>query len=90
MLMKIVSAKDSGRPWKELQQTADRKASNLLQHMLPGDLQMLINDSTIKRAYFCPDQALSKFPIEILPLKNGQLLGEKVAVTYLSLARELL
>ena len=90
MLMKIVSAKDSGRPWKELQQTADRKASNLLQHMLPGDLQMLINDSTIKRAYFCPDQVLSKFPIEILPLKNGQLLGEKVAVTYLSSARELL
>ena len=90
MLMKVVSAKDSGKPWKELQQTADRKASDLLQHMLPGDLQMLINDTTIKRIYFCPDQVLSKFPIEILPLKNGQLLGEKVAVTYLSSARELL
>jgi len=90
MLMKVVSAKDSGRPWKELQHDADRKASDLLKHMLPGDLQMLINDSTIKRVYFCPDQVLSKFPIEILPLKNGRLLGEKVAVTYLTSARELL
>lgn len=90
MLMKVVSAKDCGKPWKDLQQTADRKANDLLQQMLPDDLQMLVNDATIQRVYFCPDQVLSKFPIEILPLKTGQQLSEKVAVTYLSSAREIL
>ena len=88
--MKAVAAKHSGRSWQELQFMADKTASDLLQHMLPNDLQLLINDDAIKRVYFCPDQILAKFPVEILPLRNGQRLGEKVAITYLSSARELL
>jgi len=89
-LMKAVAVKQSGRPWQELQLQADKIANDLLQEMIPFDLQLLINDKTIKRLYFCPDQVLAKFPIEILPLGNGQRLGEKMAITYLSSARELL
>ena len=88
-LMRTVSVKQSGGIWQELQTKADELANNLLQEMIPFDIQLLINDKAIKRLYFCPDQVLTKFPVEILPLGNGQRLGEKVAITYLSSAREL-
>ena len=89
-MMKAVAVKQSGRAWQELQLKADEMANNLLQKMIPFDVQLLINDKSIKRLYFCPDQVLAKFPVEILPLGNGQRLGERVAITYLSSARELL
>ena len=89
-LMKAVAAKQSGRAWQELQRKADEIANDLLREMIPFDIQVLINDAAIKRLYFCPDQVLSKFPFEILPLGTGQRLGEKVAITYLSSARELI
>lgn len=89
-LMKVVAAKQSGRAWQELQVKADETANDLLRQMIPFDIQVLINDTAIKRLYFCPDQVLSKFPFEILPLGTGQRLGEKVAITYLSSARELI
>ena len=89
-MMKAVAVKQSGRAWQELQSKADEIAHNLLQEMIPFDIQPLINDKAIKRLYFCPDQVLAKFPVEILPLGNGQRLGERVAITYLSSARELL
>lgn len=89
-LMKAVAARQSGRAWQEIQLQADEIANDLLQEMIPFDVQLLINDATIKRLYFCPDQVLAKFPIEILPLGTGQRLGDKVAITYLSSARELI
>ena len=89
-LMKAVAVKQSGKDWQELQMKADEIANSLLQEMIPFDIQLLINDTAIKRLYFCPDQVLTKFPIEILPTGDGQQLGEKVAITYLSSARELL
>ena len=89
-LMEAVAVKQSGRAWQELQRKADEIANDLLQQMIPFDIQVLINDAAIKRLYFCPDQVLSKFPFEILPLGTGQWLGEKVAITYLSSARELI
>ena len=89
-LMKTTAVKQSGKPWQELQLMADKMANDLLQEMIPFDVQLLINDKAIKRLYFCPDQVLAKFPVEILPLGTGQRLGEKVAITYLSSARELI
>ncbi len=88
--MKAVAVKRAGRPWQELQIEADKTASDLLQVMLPDDLQSFIADASIECVYFCPDQVLAKFPIEILPFRDGKRLGEKVAITYLSSARELL
>ena len=90
--MKAVAAKRAGKPWEDLQTKADKIAGDLLQAMLPDELQCFIFDVTAStnRIYFCPDQILSKYPIEILPLADGKRLGEKVAITYLSSARELL
>jgi CHAT domain-containing protein/tetratricopeptide (TPR) repeat protein len=90
--MKAVNAKRAGRQWEELQMKADKVASSLLQAMFPIELQTLIFDvnSKVKRIFFCPDQILSKYPVEILPFTDGQRLGEKVAITYISSARELL
>lgn len=88
--MKAVNAKCAGKPWKELHADADKAASNLLNIMLPNDIQSLVSSAAVECIYFCPDQVLAKFPIEILPFSDGERLGEKVGIAYLSSARELL
>ena len=88
--MKAVATKEKGGDWRDLQIEADKIGSSLLQAMLPMDLQAIISNDEIESVYFCPDQVLSKFPIEILPFNDGKRFGEKVAITYLSSAREIL
>lgn len=88
--MKAVAAKRSGRPWQHLQVEADKIASSLLQIMLPSDIQSIVSSSTIKRVFFCPDQILAKVPVEMLPFGDGKRFGDKVAIAYLSSAKELL
>ena len=88
--MKVVATKPTGKPWHDLQVEADKAGSELLQALLPDDLQAIISGPSIARLYFCPDQVLAKFPIGILPFRDGKRLGDVVALTYLSSARELL
>lgn len=88
--MKAVAAKHARRPWRDLQIEADKKASDLLQVMFPRDIQSFISSAAVESIYFCPDQVLAKFPIEILPFRDGKYLGDNVSITYLSSARELL
>lgn len=87
--MRAVAAKQAGKPWQHLQATADEVAGNLLQAMIPADVQALIAGPRKKRVFFCPDQLLSKFPVEILPFRDGVRLGEKCAITHLSSTKEL-
>ena len=58
--------------------------------MLPSDIQSIIGSSTNKRVFFCPDQILAKSPVEMLPFGDGKRFGDKVAIAYLSSAKELL
>ena len=88
--MKAVAAKHSGKVWHHLQAEADKIASSLLQVMLPSTIQSIINSSNIKRVFFCPDQILAKFPVEILPFVDGKRFGDKIAIAYLTSAKELL
>ena len=88
--MKAVAAKQSGKLWHHLQAEADEIASSLLQVMLPADIQSVIGSSNIKRVVFCPDQTLAKIPVEMLPFGDGKRFGDKVAIAYLSSAKELL
>ena len=88
--MKAVAAKRSGKPWQCLQAEADKIASSLLEVMLPSDVQSIIGSSTVKRVFFCPDQILAKVPVEMLPFGDGKRFGDKVAIAYLSSAKELL
>lgn len=88
--MKAVTAKRSGKVWHHLQAEADKIASSLLQVMLPSDIQTIIGGSNIKRVFFCPDQILAKIPVEMLPFGDGKRFGDKLAITYLSSAKELL
>ena len=88
--MKAVAAKRAGKSWQHLQDIADEKASALLELVLPTEVQTLVAGTYVKRILFCPDQLLAKFPLEILPFKDGERLGQKCAITYMSSARELL
>lgn len=89
--MKAVAAKRAGKPWHELQSKADKIASDLLQFLFPEELKFIFDTARgIQHIYFCPDQILAKYPIEIIPFPDGQRLWEKVAIAHLSSARELL
>ena len=88
--MKAVAAKRTRKPWHHLQSTADEVASALLEAMIPTDVQALLATPPMKRVFFCPDQLIAKFPVEILPFGNRLRFGEKCAVSYLSSAKELL
>ena len=90
LAMKAVAAKRAGKPWEHLQTKADEVASNLLQVMIPSDVQALLSTPPAKHVFLCPDQILTKFPVEILPFGDGKVFGEKCALTYLSSAKELL
>lgn len=90
LAMKAVAAKRAGKPWEHLQATADEVASTLLQAMIPSDIQKFLSTPPAKQVFFCPDQILAKFPVEILPFGDGMVFGEKCALTYLSSAKELL
>jgi CHAT domain-containing protein len=88
--MKAVAIKHQGNPWQDVQAEADKTASELLEAVFPDELQSLISSVAIESVYFCPDQVLAKYPIEALLFRDGKRLGEEVAISYLSSARELL
>ena len=89
-LTKAVAAKQSGKLWHHLQAEADNIASSLLQVMFPANIQSVIGSSNIKCVVFCPDQTLAKIPVEMLPFRDGKRFEDKVAIAYLSSAKELL
>ena len=62
----------------------------LCKHLIPPDVQQLIDAPQVKRVFVCPEASLSVLPLELLPFEDGQSLGEKCALIYLSAARELL
>ncbi len=88
MGMKAVAAKRAEKPWQHLQDVADQKAGALLELVLPTEVQTLVSGTCVKRILFCPDQLLAKFPLEILLFQDGERLGQKCAITYMSSARE--
>lgn len=88
--MKTVAAKRAGKPWLHLHAKADEVASNLLQAMIPEDVQALLTTHSIKRVFLCPDQLIAKFPVEILPLGDSERFGERYAISYLSSSKQLL
>lgn len=63
------------------------KLCNLL---IPPDIQALLCSGRVKRLILSPDPHLMVYPLERLPLHNGQMLGEVCSIVYLSSARELL
>lgn len=72
------------------EQAAKDVACELSKHLLPPDVCTAISRPEVKQVFVCPDGALSILPLELLQLKDGQLLAEKCGVVYLSSARELL
>ena len=59
--------------------------------LIPKDIQNLLCNDTVNHVFLCLDPTMLYYlPFDLLPLPNGQLLGEKCTVGYLSAARELL
>ena len=89
LLMKEVSLKQTGKPWKHLVEKGNKVAQEVLQVLLPEDVQSVLTSSRVKRIFFCPDQFISKLPLDLLQFSNKETLGSKCAIAYLSSAKEL-
>lgn len=88
-LAKKWSALLPARCEKHSQETA-AVGQELCKFLIPADVQRLINNPHVKRVFICPEASLSVLPLELLPFEDGQMLGDKCALVYLSAARELL
>ncbi len=79
--------------WSKLlssQKKADIAARELCELMLPSDVKKLLDSPNVKNVFMCPDKSLSVLPLEVLQFKDGETLGEKCTISYLSSSRELL
>ena len=74
----------------ESQQKAMVTAKELCDLMLPSDVKALLNSPNVKNVFMCPDMSLSVLPLELLEFEDGEILGEKCSISYLSSSRELL
>ena len=72
---------------KEEAAKLSQEVCNLL---IPAEVQIVTNSACVQQVLLCPDPTFTLVPIELLPLPDGQLLGEKCSLVYLSAARELL
>ena len=77
-------------PTCRLQQEAMVTAKEMCDLMLPSDVKALIDSANVKNVFMCPDMSLSILPLELLKFEDGELLGEKCTISYLSSSRELL
>ena len=74
----------------ESQQEAQVTAKKMCDLMLPSDVKALIASTDIKNVFMCPDMSLNILPLELLEFEDGEILGEKCTISYLSSSRELL
>ena len=84
------------REWSKMlsnpksQQEAMETAKEMCDLMLPPDIKALLDSPNIKNVFMCPDMSLSILPLELLKFEDGEVLGEKCTISYLSSSRELL
>ena len=84
------------REWSKMlsdpksQQEAMVTAEEMCDLMLPCDIRALLDSPNVKNVFMCPDMSLSILPLELLKFEDGELLGEKCTISYLSSSRELL
>ena len=74
----------------ESQQEAMVTAKELCSLVLPSDVKALLDSPNVKNVFMCPDMSLSVLPLELLEFDDGEILGEKCTISYLSSSRELL
>lgn len=74
----------------KLQQEAMITAKDMCDLMLPSDVKALLSSPSVKNVFMCPDMSLSILPLELLEFEDGEILGEKCTISYLSSSRELL
>ena len=84
------------RKWGELlsnpQTIMDAKvtAQELCKLMFPSDVINLVGSCKVKNVFMCPDKSLNVLPLELLEFEDGETLGDKCTISYLSTSRELL
>lgn len=84
------------REWSKMlsdpksQQEAMVTAKKMCDLMLPSDVKALLDSPNVKNVFMCPDMSLSILPLELLLFEDGEVLGEKCTISYLSSSRELL
>lgn len=84
------------REWSKMlsdpksQQEAMVTAEEMCELMLPCDVKTLLDSPNVKNVFMCPDMSLSILPLELLKFEDGEMLGEKCTISYLSSSRELL
>ena len=84
------------REWSKMlsnpksQQEAMATAKEMCDLMLPSDIKALLDSPNVKNIFICPDMSLSILPLELLKFEDGEVLGEKCTISYLSSSRELL
>lgn len=74
----------------ESQAKANETAKELCKHILPTAVKTLLDRPEVKNVFLCPDMSLSVLPLELLQFEDGEILGEKCTISYLSSSRELL
>ena len=86
MLQKWVKALANPKAQKEAQSLAE----SVCKVLVPPPIEALLNTTPKKQVFLCPDVPLNVLPLELLLFKDGETLGEKCTITYLSSSRELL
>ena len=90
----VEAAPKADAPRDDIDITQQSKVKELFHELcnllIPSDIQSLLCSGQIKQLFLSPDPHLMVYPLERLPLRNGQLLGEVCSLVYLSSARELL
>ena len=86
MLQKWVKALADPKAQKEAQSLAE----SVCKVLVPPPIEALLNAAPKKQVFLCPDVPLNVLPLELLLFKDGETLGEKCTITYLSSSRELL
>ena len=72
------------------QATANAVAQKMCDLLFPDKIRGVISNPQVKQVFMCPDGALTTLPLEILLLRDGKMLREKISIAYLSSSRELL
>ena len=86
MLQKWVKALADPKAQNEAQSLAE----SVCKVLVPPPIEALLNAAPKKQVFLCPDVPLNVLPLELLLFTDGETLGEKCTITYLSSSRELL
>lgn len=86
MLQKWVKALADPKAQSEAQSLAE----SVCKVLVPPPIEALLNAAPKKQVFLCPDVPFNVLPLELLLFTDGETLGEKCTITYLSSSRELL